>query len=229
MDGGSEPLESLDADAVLDEIVACERVVAAAQARQMRALARFAELRSDRRAGSVDEFAADEIAPLLRISHNAAHTRLGLAIELTTRLPGTVRALANADIDLYKARIIAEHTRPLSDQQAVWVEQHVLPKAVEQTPGQLRAALRRAVLRADPHGAERRRLERIRERVVMLHPREDGTADVCAYNLDAADATAIYQRLDGYAHATSPGDGRTMDQRRADALVDLILDRTSHR
>jgi hypothetical protein len=39
------PLELLDADGVLDVIVAAERMVASAQAMQVRAMARFAQLR----------------------------------------------------------------------------------------------------------------------------------------------------------------------------------------
>jgi hypothetical protein len=82
------------------------------------------------------------------------------------------------------------------------------------------------VLRIDPDGAEHRRQHRVRDRAVILDPGEDGTADPAAVNLDVADAVAAYQRLDAYARAMSPGDGRSMDQRRADALIDLILGRT---
>jgi hypothetical protein len=216
---------SLSADAALDEILACERIVACAQARQIRALARFAQLRPDQPGGIIDEFAADEVAPLLRISRNAAHSRLELATQLTTRLPGTLAALDCGDLDIYKARIIAEVTSVLDDKQTAAVEARILPRAAEQTPGQLRAAVRRAVLRIDPHGAEQRRQERLRDRAVVLEPGEDGTADLTATNLDAADATAAYQRLDAYARAMKCDDGRSMDQRRADALVDLLLGR----
>jgi Domain of unknown function (DUF222) len=223
--GGAPDPATLDADSALDEILRCEQIVAAAQVRQIRALARFAQLRPDRRDPVISEFTADEIAPLLRITHNAAHTRLYLAVQLTTRLPGTLAALDRGEIDLYKARILTELTTVLDDQQAAAVEAQVLPRAADQTPGQLRAAAQRAVLRIDPHGAEHRRQQRIRDRAVILDPREDGTAELTAVNLDAADAVAAYQQLDAYARSMSPTDGRTMDQRRADALIDLILGR----
>jgi Domain of unknown function (DUF222) len=210
-----------------DEILHCEQIVAAAQAQQMRALARFPALRPDRCGVVMDEFAADEIAPLLRITRNAAHARLDFAVELTTRLPGTLAAQDSGDIDLYKARILTELTTVLDDQQAAAVEARVLAGAAEQTPGQLRAAARRAVLRIDPDGAEQRRQHRVRDRAVILDPREDGTVALTAVNLDAADAVAAYQRLDAYARAMNPTDGRSLDQRRADAFIDLILGRTS--
>jgi hypothetical protein len=74
------------------------------------------------------EFTADEIAPLLRITRTAAHTRLKLAVQLTTRLPGTLAALDQGDIDLYKARILTELTTVLDDQQATTVETHPAPR-----------------------------------------------------------------------------------------------------
>ena len=217
-----------DSGSVVKEIEECERVIAAAQARQLRALARFAELHPGVGGRTVDEFAADEIAPLLRISRNTAMARLDLTVEVSTRLPGTLAALDAGSIDLYKARIIAEVTRPLSARDAAAVEQHVLLRAGGQTPGLLRAALRRTVLRLDPHGAEARRLVRLTERRVVLHPGEDGTADLVGACLGAVDATAIYQRLDDLARAAAPGDTRSMDQRRADTFVDLLLGRAVH-
>jgi hypothetical protein len=216
-------------DGVLSEILGCRRQISAIQARDIRALARFAELRSDPTGQLVDEFAADELAPLLRISRGAAQAQLDLAIELTRRLPATVCALERGDLDLYKARIVAAHTHPLSDTQAAAVEQLVLPRVSTQTPGQLRVALRRAVLLVDPDGAEARRKARVQERAVLLRPGEDGTAELRAVHLDAADAIAAYQQLDVYARAMGTGDGRSMDQRRSDAMIDLILGRAESR
>src|SRR3982074_645705 len=62
------PVEVLDADDVLDVVVAAERRIAAAHAVQMRALARFARLRPSGDPDNVmSEFAADEVAPALRL------------------------------------------------------------------------------------------------------------------------------------------------------------------
>lgn len=218
-------VSDLDADATLDEIVCCEKIIAAAQARQLRALAHFASLRPGRAGEPVDEFAADEVAALLRISRVAAQSRLDLARTLQVRLPATLVALDAGELDLHKARIVADHTSPLCDRQATEVEDRVLSRAMTQTPGQLRAALRAAVLRVDPDGAERRRQRRICDRAVLMQPGEDGTAGLTAVNLDAADAVAAYRRLDSYARTMGADDGRSMDQRRADVLIDLVLGR----
>ena len=61
IDGGD--FDTLDADSALGEILRCEQIVAAAQARQIRALARFAQLRPDHRGPVISEFTADEIVP----------------------------------------------------------------------------------------------------------------------------------------------------------------------
>jgi hypothetical protein len=56
-----------------------------------------------------------------------------------------------------------------------------------------------------------------------MWPEADGMATVLAY-LPAAEATGVYAALDEYARrAGGAGNERSMDARRADALVDLML------
>jgi hypothetical protein len=130
--------------------------------------------------------------------------------------------LERGDIDLYKARTLAEVTEPLSDTDAGAVEDRILARASGQTASQLRQAAHRAVLRIDPHGAQKRHEQRKAERTVEVYPLEDGMAALNA-TLPATQATAIYDRLDAIARNTAPDDERGMDARRADAMVDLLL------
>src|SRR6266508_6389915 len=67
--------DGLDAEALLDGVAAFDRVIAFAHAAQARLLAKFAALRPA-------EFAADEVAPALRVSRMEATRRLGLAVDL---------------------------------------------------------------------------------------------------------------------------------------------------
>jgi hypothetical protein len=191
----------------------------------MRALSRFAELRPGGDPDNVmSEFAADEIAPALRLTRTSAMVRLDTATALTTRLPGTLEALERGEIDLIKARAVVEATDPLSDEHAAAVQDQVLGRASTQTSSQLRASLRRAVLRVDPDGAAQRHEQRRKDRRVELIPLPDAMAQLIAY-LPAEQAIAIYQRLDTLAcKARTPDDVRSADERRADVFVDLLLE-----
>jgi hypothetical protein len=213
----------LGEDACLVQMAVLEKLVASAQAAQMRRCARFVELRPGQKDHHpYDEFAADELACALHITDNAAQARLDLALTLTRRLPQTLQALERGDIDLYKTRTLAEVTAPLTDQHASAVEEQVLARAAQQTAPQLRQSARRTVLRIDPDGAKTRHEQRQAERKVELYPLQDGMAELTA-TLPATQATAIYDRLDTIARHADPADQRGMDARRADAMADLLL------
>jgi len=130
---------------------------------------------------------------------------------------------------LAKARIINTETMSLSDDHTAAVERQVLPKARQQTPGQLRAATSRAVLSTDPAAARRRAEQARRGRGVRMWPEPDGMASLSAY-LPAADAVGVFAVLDEHARQSGClGDERSMDARRGDALVDLVLNPTGYR
>jgi len=79
--------------------------------------------------GRPSEFLTDEIAAALTLTGPAAGTCLDLAIDLAIRLPGTAAALRAGILDYLKARIIAEATHILSEQDARQVEDRILPGA----------------------------------------------------------------------------------------------------
>ena len=105
----------------------------------------------------LSEFIGDEVAAALTLTTRTADAYLELALDLATRLPGTARALHEGVIDYPKARLIANLTRVLSDEDARAVEAQILPTAGQQTTGRLRAAVSRAVLAIDPAAATKRR------------------------------------------------------------------------
>jgi hypothetical protein len=94
-------------------------------------------------------------------------------VVLSTRFPGTLAALEQGRITVAKARILAAETMNLSDEHAAAVEQQVLAKARQQTPGPLRAATRKAVLSAGPAAAQKRADRARRERGVQMWPEPD--------------------------------------------------------
>ncbi len=96
------------------------------------------------------KFCADELAVALACSRRAAERMAPLAHDLAVRLPGTARALREGLIDVYKAQIIAEATRVLDDTGAAAAEASVIAGIAGKTPGQIRVAIGRAVLRVIP-------------------------------------------------------------------------------
>jgi hypothetical protein len=224
---------------VVDAIVAWDRMVSWATARQAELVSELAHRRSlvalhegqrTPRRDEVDEFAADELAVHLRLTRRAAESRLGLALALD-RLPGTAAALRAGRIDPWRAMVIADSVGVLPDGAARAVEDRVLPRAGEQTSGQLRRSCARAVVRTDPQAADRRCQLAYRERAAVLTPLPDGMAELLV-RLRADTAVAVWAVLDTAARqpsragaAGAAADDRSLDARRADALADLVLGR----
>ena len=143
------------------------RLAGWAQARELAAVAQIAARSAaadprigtgpDGRPDQVTRSAAGEVSLALVLTHAGAAAWTDLAVTLGWRLAATGAALAAGTIDTYRARLIADATAPLSEAAAREAEARVLPAAGQLTYGQLRAALARAVIAADPQGAEERR------------------------------------------------------------------------
>jgi hypothetical protein len=169
-------------------------------------------------------FCGDELAAAAACSGQAAEKTLTLARDLATRLPGTFKALYDGAIDTYKAQIIADATRVLDAAGAAAAEALVLPGIAGKTPGQIRAAIARAVITIDPDAARARRERAQKDARVELWREDAGTAAVCGRDLPPADALAADQRITAYARELkAAGAEGTMDQLRARAFLDFTL------
>src|SRR5579875_1585428 len=83
------------------------------------------------------------VSTLLRVSLYAADRLVSLATDLASRFPSTLRAMAEARVSEFQARVLHEETGGLDVEVARAVEARVLPNAHRQD----RAAFRRSVLR----------------------------------------------------------------------------------
>ena len=176
----------------------------------------------------ISPFASDELAAALTLTARAAETHLEFATELACKLRKTAAALEAGVIDPVRARIIADATRVLTNEQAAAVEDLILPKAGQQTSGQLWAALARAILAVDPDAARRRREEAQRDARVMRWREEAGTAALCGRDLPSAEVLAADQRISARARELkSAGMTGTMDELRARAYLDFLLGRST--
>ena len=175
------------------------------------------------------KFCGDELAAATATSKLAADKTLTLAHDLTVRLPRTARALREGTITLYKARLIAEATRDLTAAEAAAAEALILDGAAGKTPGQLRAAIARAVVAVSPGAAAARRERAQRDARVELWREDAGTAALCGRDLPPAEALAADQAITAYARdLKAAGLDGTMDQLRARAFLDLALGVRSH-
>src|SRR5882757_4058972 len=212
-------------DDVLSVIATLERSVSWLQAMQARALVEFARRRpgylGERPASVLDEAAGDEVAAVLRVAPRTGSGRLDWAIELSSRLPKALAAMETGQVTYSKVAVLLEETAHLEPAVIAAVEERVLAGVGEVTPGQLRYRVEKAVLAIDADAAERRAEKARHDRKVVVTPRPDGMAEFWAL-LPAHDAVALYTRLTDLARAAGGSDGRSMDQRRADALSDLI-------
>lgn len=169
----------------------------------------------------------DELSLALSWSPGRAKSLLVTAVELVDDLPDTLTTLKQGHIDADKARLIAERTRCLTvADQRHQVEKDGLAAAPQKTKAQLDQLLRRAVIAADPAGAEQRRADAAENRRVSAPQpaspdAEDGMAYMGIYG-PAEDLTAFNTAINAAArHARTAGDPRTLEQLRFDALAGL--------
>jgi hypothetical protein len=172
------------------------------------------------------QWVREDVACALRIAPQTAAGRLHDATDLVTRLPGTLALLAAGEITRGHALRLIDATRPLGDAVAARVEKRVLARAPRQSLAQFAASVRRAVLAADPRGAQDRHRDAVERRRVVFSPQPDGIVELFAV-LPADAAVAMAARVQAAADRIKTNDAaagitRTADQRRADALAGLV-------
>jgi hypothetical protein len=230
----TSPAGDLDDGALAGMAASYRRVASWAQAGELAVIAELASrtAAADKRVGTdehgrparMTEDACGQVSLALTMSQSGASWWTDLAISLRWRLAATGDALRAGLIDLGRARAIAEATAMLDDEVARLVEGRVLPTAGYKTMGQLRAALRRAVIAADPKGAERRREEAERQAKVTLYPDVEGTASLTGSSLPGIRATAAMARVSALARALkASGAGGGIDLLRAQVFLGLLL------
>ena len=220
------PSEVSAADLV-DVIVGCERLARWADAVQAAAVAELSRrpiYGPDRSRDERDELrsAGCEVALALKLAPATGEDRVATARRLVEEFPATLAALRAGDIDWRRAKLITEVADRVGPEAAHRVETRVLPKAGQRTLAQHRRAVERAILTVDPAGAEQRHTRAAAGRRVGFYPLEDGMGQLTA-ELTADGLAAVRAVLDAAAATISqqPGEARSMDQLRADALVEM--------
>jgi hypothetical protein len=158
----------------------------------------------------------------LKVPPRTAQRLLKTARTLVAELPRTLGLLAAGQITERHAQLITETVWRLGPELVEGFEDRVLDRVADQTLSQLRQSAHRAALALDPATAQQRHSRALADRRVGFTPAEDGMAELPVL-VSAPDGQLIFTRLTAAATRLPASDARTMDQRRADLLVDAVL------
>jgi hypothetical protein len=171
----------------------------------------------------VEDACASEIRAALRLTRRAADFELSIARDFQTRLPAVWQEFLSGRIDRRRANLILLRTEHLDADRAREVARQALERAPELTTGQLSALLGKLGVEADPKDAKRRYERAVDERRVVLDSSVAGTAHLYLMDLPPDRAVRIRDRLDATARSLrTKGETRTMDQLRADVVLDIL-------
>ncbi|QYN39264.1 HNH endonuclease [Pseudonocardia sp. DSM 110487] len=235
IDSDTREVAGLSDAQLVDAMVGFERLAAWAQARQARVLAEFARRRpgddstmvATDKPCAMSRFAPDEVGLALKLARLTAKTRIGRSVQLEQVLPETLAVWQRGRLDERRVAAVCEATHYLSVEKARAVQHRILDRAPDQTVGQLKAALKRAVIAVDPEGAAERHQAARRDRRVSITEEPDGMASLWAL-MTAPDAQASYQWLTRLALGCGKEDPRSMDARRADLAAALLSGRLTN-
>ncbi len=222
---GEERFDGVPEGELVGLLCAWDRVEAHAASRKLAVISELARRNS---APEDAEFTADEVANALGESRTRGYELMGTAGHLDTHLPGTRAALREGILSLGKARIIAAATALLDEAEARAAENEVLDRAAGLTPGGLRAAIARAVIKAAPKKAKERRETAAKHTRVERWLQDTGNAALMGCELPPAEALAADEQITARAkELKAAGLEGNMDQLRARAYLDLLLGKDS--
>ena len=169
----------------------------------------------------------DELAAALTLTGRSADRLISMSSGLA-RLSEVHAALESGQIDWAKACLFVSELAALDGDVAREIARRLLGRAGAGgwTTGQLRAALRRAVLSADPGAADRRREEARKDAEVQSWDEPSGNAALAGRELPPADVIAADSRITALARwLQDRGAVGTLSQLRAVAYIAVLADR----
>ena len=216
-------------NALLGLIRGWRRVASMAAAAELAAVAEFSGRRQAeaKSAGEWDSKAVNaadhEIAAALTLTSRSAGVLIDRAMALR-ELPATAAALAAGQIDMAKALVLMTGLDGQDPKLARTIEDGLIGRAPAQTTGQLRAALHRALLAADPDAAERRRQAEEKQARVEQMPESGGvTASLAGRHLPVPATVAAWNHITALAgQLRRSGASGTLDELRVHVYLALL-------
>lgn len=164
-----------------------------------------------------------EVRAALRLTRRAAEVEVDFALDLRKRLPQVWRCLLAGKVDIRRAKTIVYGTSHLPRDTARSVANEAVDLAPRLTTGQLAARIRKLCIDVNPTDAAERYDNALDQRRVVLQATETGAAALLALDLPSDRATAAANRINALARRLkSATEQRSMDQLRADVLLDLL-------
>jgi hypothetical protein len=219
-------LSRVSDDELAGLMIAWRRVASWATAGELAAVAELCRRRDAQVAAGADahvaEHVSDEVAMALTLTSWAAG-RLADRAQGLARLPRTMAALAAGEIDVPKALVILGELSGLDGVHASRVEAAVIGRAAGWTTGELRHAVRRQVIAADPAAAHRRKEQAEKQARVERWAEDAGTAALAGRDLPPAGVLAADAHLTAWAKRLKAAGLRgNLDQLRAQAYLVLL-------
>lgn len=175
-------------------------------------------------------YAASALAPLLRISPRAMSTRLARARRVAHDMTGISELARSGDLEPYRVEAVARAAEILETRDLPEMEARILAKDLTDLPvSDLARRARRAASATDRSGAaEVAARARSRRRVCCSPDRDVPGMTSWRFSLPSEVSSRLWRSIDElameYAAARrDAGDPVTIDQARADALCDLVL------
>ncbi len=224
----SEMLAGIDPTVVsgydlITVVQAFQRMISHYQAGYYRVIAELSGL--DRL--PTEGLASSEVAAALHLTRSAADHEYHLALQLGEH-PPLLDELRAGRLDIRRVRVILEQASTLSNTDAEILMEKVLPGASELTTGQLRAKAKRIAMSLNPAQTTETYAQGLDDRRVVVNDNPDGTANLFLLNGPPTEINLARQRLEELTRqARTPDDMRSIDQIRADTLLDILLGHTT--
>jgi hypothetical protein len=175
-------------------------------------------------ASDTTDVVASEVAAELRLSQWAARSQLRYARAMAERLPRVAEVFRAGDIDFRMFQTVVLRTDLITDELVLSFVDAELSYAVGSwsalTRGRLISKVDSVVASAD-RDAVRRRRDGATQRGIWVADGPDGLSEVSGTVFSTA-AHAFDKRLSALSHTVCDQDGRSLDERRADALLALV-------
>src|ERR1700681_4551713 len=149
---------------------------------------------------------------------NAGAAANSIAVgEMLERLPESHQAVVDCEIGFAHLATMARTGESLGDR---FNERVLVEKAKENSPGKFFYICHHARHAADPKAYAAEQAEQVEQRRLKLSKRMDGSLLITA-RLDQIGVASVLPMIEPMARKSGPDDDRGLEQRNADALVDL--------